>query len=70
MGEIVNLRRARKARNRAEDERKAAENRVAFGRTKAERKQSEAEQALAAGRLDGHRLAAKDGDEDRGGDKG
>lgn len=56
MGEIVNLRRARKAKKRAEDARAADENRIAFGRPKAERALSEKEQALAARRLDGHRL--------------
>lgn len=56
MAEIVNLRRARKTRSKAEAEARAAENRIAFGRTKAEKKQSEAEKALQATRLDGHRL--------------
>lgn len=37
MGEIVNLNRFRKQRSRAEAEKQAAENRVAFGRSKAER---------------------------------
>ena len=35
--EIVNLRRARKEKARADKERQAAENRIRFGRTKAER---------------------------------
>ena len=35
--DIVNLRRARKTKARAEREQQAAENRVRFGRTKAER---------------------------------
>ena len=33
MGEIVNLRRARKAKARGEAEAKAAENRIVFGRS-------------------------------------
>lgn len=37
MAEIVNLRAARKARNRAQAEKTASENRARFGRTKAER---------------------------------
>lgn len=45
MAEIVNLRRARKARERDERDRKAAENRVAYGRTKAERRSAAAERA-------------------------
>ncbi len=36
MAEIVNLRRARKKKTRAEKEARAADNRVRFGRTKAE----------------------------------
>ncbi|HRO50867.1 MAG TPA: DUF4169 family protein, partial [Hyphomicrobium sp.] len=35
--EIVNLRKARKMRDRAAKEQRATENRVKFGRTKAER---------------------------------
>ncbi len=34
MADIVNLRKARKDKARADKEKKAAENRVAFGRTK------------------------------------
>jgi hypothetical protein len=54
-GEIVNLRKARKARERAEAQTRAAENRVRFGRSKAERRTLAAEEDLAARRLDGHR---------------
>ena len=57
MAEIVNLRRARKARDRASAEAQAEQNRIAFGRTKAERKLTEAEKALAERRLEGHRLS-------------
>jgi hypothetical protein len=56
MGEIVNLRRARKTKRRAEDARTADQNRIAFGRTKDERTLSDKEKALAARRLDGHLL--------------
>ena len=56
MGEIVNLRRARKAKQRAEDARTADANRVAFGRSKDERQLSEKEKSLAARKLDGHLL--------------
>lgn len=52
--EIVNLRRARKARARADAENKAAENRVAFGQSKAEKALRQARDDLAARRLDGH----------------
>lgn len=54
-GDIVNLRRARKARARADGHAKAAENRARFGRTRAERERETAEEALAARRLDGMR---------------
>lgn len=56
MAEIVNLRRARKARDRASAEAQAAQNRIEFGRTKAERKLTNAEKTLAERRLEGHRL--------------
>lgn len=57
MGDVVNLRRARKARDRASAEAQAAQNRIDFGRTKAERKLTEAEKTLAERRLEGHRLS-------------
>jgi hypothetical protein len=60
MGEIVNLRRARKTKKRAEDARTADQNRIAFGRTKDERTLSEKEKTLAARRLDGHLLPDSD----------
>ena len=42
-GEIVNLRKARKARERAEAQTRAAENRVRFGRSKADKSLQAAE---------------------------
>ena len=55
MGDIVNLRTIRKQRDRAEDARKADENRALFGRTKAQ-KQAEAKAAKRAETdLDNHR---------------
>jgi hypothetical protein len=65
MAEIVNLRRARKAKARSEAEAQAAQNRVEFGRTKAERKLTEAEKALQAARLEGHRLDGAKDDKDK-----
>ncbi len=53
MGEVVNLRRARKARDRAAEEAQAAANRVAFGRTKAERINDAAVEARRLRALDG-----------------
>jgi hypothetical protein len=55
MAEIVNLRQARKTKTRADKAAKAADNRLAFGRTKAERELSEKERELADRRLEGHR---------------
>lgn len=54
--EVVNLRQARKARRREEDERHAAANRARFGRTKAEREAGAAEASRAARALDGARI--------------
>ncbi len=56
MGEIVNLRRARKARERRRDEDQAQENRIRHGLSKAERQMAEKARAHEAKRLDGHRL--------------
>lgn len=56
MAEIINLRQARKARRRAADETRAADNRVLHGRTKAERGRSEQEAAFVERRAEGHRL--------------
>lgn len=60
MGDLVNLRRARKARGRVEAQKKAQENRVAFGRTRAQRELGAAEKTLAERRLEGHRLGEAD----------
>jgi len=56
MAEIINLRKARKARARAGAEATAAENRIVYGMTKAERQRLEAEQTKDQARLDGLRL--------------
>ena len=56
MAEIVNLRRARKQKSRAEREERAAANRLEHGRTRAEREALDIEKHLARRRLDGHRL--------------
>ena len=55
MAEIINLRRARKRKERAEKEARAADNRLAFGRSKGERTLSDARKDLAERRLDGHK---------------
>ena len=61
MGEIVNLRRARKAAKRREDAVRAAENRLANGRTKAERALEDARAEKARRELDARRLETEDG---------
>ncbi len=55
MAEIVNLRMARKVRDRAVAEQKAAENRARFGRTKAEKATQRAKAEREARTLDGAR---------------
>ncbi len=55
MGDLINLRRARKDRARREKEETAQANRVAFGRTKAERDLTDAQKRLEAAKLDAHR---------------
>jgi hypothetical protein len=57
MGEIINLRRARKRKRRLGEEAAAAANRVAFGAPKTAERKARAERELAERRLDGHRLA-------------
>ena len=62
MTEIVNLRRARKQKNRELKETEAAQNRAVFGRSKAEKRLIKSERALAEAQLDARRLAPPDGD--------
>ena len=56
MGEIVNLRRARKAAKRKEEAVHAAENRLAHGRSKATRTLEEARAEKARREIDAHRI--------------
>jgi Domain of unknown function (DUF4169) len=60
--EIVNLRRARKLKERERQQAEAAERRAFFGRSKAEKRLIESERALAEASLDAHRLTGPDGD--------
>lgn len=53
MGEIVNLNRVRKARARAEEQARAAANRVKHGRSKPEKAKDRAEEARRQALLDG-----------------
>ncbi|MGP9819842.1 DUF4169 family protein [Salinarimonas sp. NSM] len=59
--EIVNLRRARKAKARTAAEAAAAENRVLFGRTKAQRTAEAARDEQDRRRLEGHRRETEGG---------
>ena len=56
MAELVNLRQARKRRDRAEAEKDAEANRRKFGRTKAERELKTAEARRAATDLNNKKL--------------
>ncbi|MFD0937142.1 DUF4169 family protein [Methylobacterium trifolii] len=58
MAEIINLRQARKARERAADAAKAADNRIAFGRPKKAKTLQEKRKRLEETRHEGHRLAS------------
>ena len=53
--DFINLRRARKAKERSDREREAAGKRALFGRTRAERTKQIAERERAARDVDGHR---------------
>lgn len=56
MGDVINLREARKKRERRDKDAKAAVNRIAFGRSKAEKALTEAEEAMKRRLLDGKQL--------------
>jgi hypothetical protein len=62
MAEIINLRRARKAKEKAEKEKTAEANRVAHGTPKALHKLSEARKDKAEQGLSGHRLEKSEDD--------
>ncbi|MFC7704118.1 DUF4169 family protein [Plastorhodobacter daqingensis] len=55
MGDLVNLRQARKQRERAAQRARGDENAARFGRSKAEREQDAARAEKARAHLDGHR---------------
>ena len=62
MVEIINLRRARKARAKAEKEKTAEANRVLHGTPKALRNLAEASKSKTEKVLSGHKLNDRDGD--------
>ena len=61
MGDVVNLRRVRKTRERADRAEEAARSRAAFGRTREERSASADENRRAEAKLDAHRLRTPHG---------
>lgn len=64
MGEVVNLRTARKRKARAEKAQIADENRVRFGRGREARERQQAADDLDRRRHDGHRLSPGHADAD------
>jgi hypothetical protein len=60
MGDVVNLRNARKQAQRRRTEQKAASNRLAYGRPKPERKLERSRNDKADRELDGHRIETGD----------
>ncbi|WP_374467811.1 DUF4169 family protein [Ferrovibrio sp.] len=56
MGDVVNLNKMRKARERGEAKERAAENRAKFGQSKAIREKQKKETVRAAKELDGKKL--------------
>ena len=61
MTEIVNLKRARKAKDRRAAEDKAAQNRAHFGVPKSERAHAKALRDKTASTMDSHKLDGDDG---------
>lgn len=57
-GDILNLRRARKTKQRETKADAAAENRIRFGQSKAQRALTAEAEALATRRFEGHRREA------------
>jgi hypothetical protein len=62
MTEIINLRQQRKAKGRKEKDKKAEQNRAAFGQTKAEKLKKKQEAERLSKLLDGHK---RDKDDDK-----
>ena len=60
MGDVINLRKARKRAERQQHVKEAAENRILHGRSKAERQLEEAQREQGARKLEAHRLNDED----------
>ena len=56
MADIINLNKARKARNKGAKEEQAGQNRVSFGQKKSEKTATKAERLKQSRKLDEHRL--------------
>ncbi|MFN3349395.1 DUF4169 family protein [Pseudorhodoplanes sp.] len=63
MGDVLNLRLARKKRDRQRDADNAAARRLVHGRSKAERKLEGAQRDKSASNLDGHRIGSGEANE-------
>ena len=62
MGDLINLRTARKQARRRRAGQKAASNRLVFGRPKAKRALERSQSDKAKRELDGHRIETGDGE--------
>ena len=60
LGDIINLKRFRKTKARAEADREASANRALFGRTRAERERDERDQKQLRDTVDQHRIEDED----------
>ncbi|WP_321447120.1 DUF4169 family protein [uncultured Cohaesibacter sp.] len=69
MGNVINLRQARKAKARTEKEKKAEANRARFGQTKAQKTKQRFETDKLERHLDGHKRKALDDDVSQTDDK-
>jgi hypothetical protein len=67
MGDVVNLNRYRKQRERSERQKDAAENRVRFGRDAAEKRRLDSERSRESRRHEGNRLESAGEDEPKSG---
>jgi hypothetical protein len=63
MGDVLNLRLARKKRDRQREAENAAARRLFHGRSKAERKLEGAQRDKSASNLDGHRIGSGEANE-------
>ncbi len=60
MTEVINLNKKRKAKARTENEKKASQNRIKFGRTKEEKTVEKLNAKRVEQRLEGHKLETEE----------